>query len=222
MPAQDSSPASDAFPFVGGALCLDFLNTVAEDRDLLTDFASLVRWLTQAGVLPAAEVGEVLEHWGSGRRANHALNEAKTLRENLRAAVRTFSNGKRMPKTTLETINRQLACSSARAELVESADGRIGKRFRLQWRQTEDLLAPVAESVADLFTGADRSLIHQCAGADCTLFFYDRTKNHRRRWCSVAVCGNRAKVAAFRARQTAIGDRARRQKPCKKAEGASY
>ncbi len=207
MPAQDSSPTSDAFPFVGGVLCLDFLNTVVEDRDLLTDFASLVRWLTQAGVLPVGGAGKVLAHWGAGRRADNALGEARTLRETLRAAVRAFSNGKRVPKTTLETINRQLARSSARAELVESTDGRIGKRFRLQWRQTEDLLAPVVESAADLLTGADRSLIHQCAGAGCTLFFYDRTKNHRRRWCSVAVCGNRAKVAAFRARRTATGDR---------------
>ena len=201
MPAQGSSPVSTSFPFVGGGLCLDFLNTVVEGRDLLTDFTSLVRWLTKAGVLPAAEAGEVLEHWGTGRRANRALGEARTLREDLRAAARAFASGKRVPKATLETINRQLARSSARAELVESADGRLDKRFRLQWRQTEDLLAPVAESAADLLTGADRSLIHQCAGTGCTLFFYDRTKNHRRRWCSVAVCGNRAKVAAFRARQ---------------------
>ena len=201
MPAQSSPPVFVSFPFVGGVLCLDFLNTVVEGRDLLTDFTGLVRWLTEAGVLPPGEVGEVLEHWGTGRLANRALSETRALRETLRAAVRAFSNGKRVPKETLETINRQLACSSARAELVMSADGRIGKHFRLQWRQTEDLLAPVVESAADLLTGADRSLIHQCAGAGCTLFFYDRTKNHRRRWCSVAVCGNRAKVAAFRARQ---------------------
>ncbi len=201
MPAQDSSPVSVPFPFVGGVLCLDFLNTVVEGRDLLTDFASLVRWLTQAGVLPSGEADKVLEHWGTGRRAHRALGEARTLRETLQAAVRAFANGKRVPKAALETINRQLACSSARAELVQGADGRIGKRFRLQWRQTEDLLAPVVESAADLLTGADHSLIHQCAGTGCTLLFYDRTKNHRRRWCSVAVCGNRAKVAAFRARQ---------------------
>ena len=201
MLAQGSSPVSVPFSFVGGVLCLDFLNTVVEGRDLLTGFTSLVRWLTEAGVLPATEAGKVLEHWGVGRRANHALGEARALRETLRAAVRAFASGKRVPKATLETINGQLACSSARAELVDSADGRIGKRFRLQWRQTEDLLAPVVESAADLLTGADHALIHQCAGAGCTLFFYDRTKNHRRRWCSTAVCGNRAKVAAFRARQ---------------------
>ena len=201
MPARNSSPVSVPFPFVGGALCLDFLNTVVEGYDLLTDFTSLVRWLTEAGVLPAAEAGKVLEHWDTGRRANRALDEAKSLRETLRVAVCAFSDGKRVPKATLETINRQLACFSARAELVENGDGQIDKRFGLRWQATGDLLAPTVESAADLLTGADRALIHQCAGAGCTLFFYDRTKNHRRRWCSVAVCGNRAKVAAFRARQ---------------------
>ncbi len=202
MPAQNAPFAVPAaFVFVGDVLCLDFLNTVVEGRELLVDFPSLVRWLTEAGVLPAAEVDGVRTHWGTGRRAAATLTEARTLREVLQTVVRAFSSGERVPPAALEALNRQLAQSPAQAELVEDEGGRIGKQFRLQWKETADLLAPMIESAADLLAGADRSLLHQCAGANCTLFFYDRTKNHRRRWCSAAGCGNRAKVAAHRARQ---------------------
>ena len=204
MPVQNAPLAVPApFVFVGDVLCLDFLNTVAEGRELLMDFPGLVRWLMDAGVLPAAQVDGVRTHWSAGRRAAASLAEARILREVLRTAIRAFSHGERIPPASLEVLNRHLAQSPVRAELVEEAGGRISKRFHLQWKETADLLAPVVASAADLLAGADRSLLHRCAGANCTLFFYDRTKNHRRRWCSAAMCGNRAKVAAHRARQKA-------------------
>lgn len=64
----------------------------------------------------------------------------------------------------------------------------------------EAFLAPVAEAVADLMANADFDLVRHCEGEACVLWFYDRTKGHRRRWCTPTGCGNRAKVAAFRAR----------------------
>jgi predicted RNA-binding Zn ribbon-like protein len=54
--------------------------------------------------------------------------------------------------------------------------------------------------MGQLLMQEDLSLVRQCGGEDCTIIFLDRTKSHRRRWCSMAACGNRAKVAAFRAR----------------------
>ena len=65
----------------------------------------------------------------------------------------------------------------------------------------EAVLVPVAEAIAKLLVEGDFDLIRKCESEDCTLWFHDRTKSHQRRWCSMAVCGNRAKVAAFRARQ---------------------
>jgi predicted RNA-binding Zn ribbon-like protein len=67
----------------------------------------------------------------------------------------------------------------------------------------EAALVPVAEAVARLLAEGDFKLVRKCESADCTLWFHDRTKSHHRRWCSMALCGNRAKVAAFRARQKA-------------------
>ena len=62
------------------------------------------------------------------------------------------------------------------------------------------VLLPLADAVGDLVTAADFALVRRCQGTGCTLGFLDRTKSHRRRWCDMAVCGNRAKAAAHRAR----------------------
>jgi predicted RNA-binding Zn ribbon-like protein len=62
-------------------------------------------------------------------------------------------------------------------------------------------LRPIAEAAADLVCSVDFRLIRACEGSPCTLVFLDRTKAHSRRWCRMAVCGNRAKAAAHRARQ---------------------
>ncbi|MGY4285957.1 putative RNA-binding Zn ribbon-like protein [Bradyrhizobium sp. LM2.7] len=39
-----------------------------------------------------------------------------------------------------------------------------------------------------------------CEGHDCTMFFADHTRRRARRWCTMAICGNRAKQAAHRSR----------------------
>jgi predicted RNA-binding Zn ribbon-like protein len=66
-------------------------------------------------------------------------------------------------------------------------------------------LAIFARQIALFLAEANLKYLHRCANTtSCTLYFYDTTKNHRRRWCSVAVCGNRHKVAEFRKRQLKI------------------
>jgi predicted RNA-binding Zn ribbon-like protein len=58
------------------------------------------------------------------------------------------------------------------------------------------LIVPIAEAAADLLCHGDLSLVKKCGNPRCILFFYDTTKNHARRWCSMAGCGNRMKAAA--------------------------
>jgi len=64
------------------------------------------------------------------------------------------------------------------------------------------LLGPVAEAVAQLLVEGNFDLVKQCEHPDCILWFYDRTKAHKRRWCSMALCGNRHKAAQFRKRSS--------------------
>ena len=69
-----------------------------------------------------------------------------------------------------------------------------------RWTAPEQLLQPLAEAIADLVCNEDFRLIRTCEGKACVLLFLDKTKSHARRWCSMALCGNRAKAAAHRAR----------------------
>lgn len=77
--------------------------------------------------------------------------------------------------------------------------------FKVVRRRRHDdaagFLEPIAQAVVRLLTDTQLELVRQCEAHDCTLMFHDKTKSHRRRWCSMAVCGNRMKVAAFRSRK---------------------
>ena len=88
-------------------------------------------------------------------------------------------------------VDARVVLHGARAEGVEAGvDGDV------QLRE--------AREVADDVDFADFDLVRLCEGKACVLWFYDRTKGHRRRWCTSTGCGNRAKVAAFRARASQI------------------
>ena len=85
-------------------------------------------------------------------------------------------------------------------KVTQTREGlRIVDQDRLESVNT--LLALIARAVATLVSEEQPSLVKSCAGASCTLWFLDRTKGHRRIFCSATGCGNRAKVAAFRERQ---------------------
>jgi predicted RNA-binding Zn ribbon-like protein len=97
-------------------------------------------------------------------------------------------------------LNRALSHASRHIELVTSEDG-IAITSRYSTETADSILAPLAEAAADLLMNVDFKLVRKCEDADCVLWFVDRTKSRRRRWCSMALCGNRNKVAAFRRRQ---------------------
>ena len=84
--------------------------------------------------------------------------------------------------------------------MVRTKEG-LERVTRFQMESSDELLAVLASAIGDLLTREDPTLLKSCAGDGCTLWFLDRTKAHRRMFCSAAGCGNRAKVAAFRERQ---------------------
>lgn len=128
--------------------------------------------------------------------------EARALREWLRNFVKQHA-GKPFRQNILkelEPLNRLLAQNEIYFQ-VGTAEGKaLSMQQVRRWEKPEELLAPIAEAIADLLCHADFNLIRRCENEACTLMFYDRTKSHARRWCSMAVCGNRAKAAAHRAR----------------------
>jgi predicted RNA-binding Zn ribbon-like protein len=195
-----ASPTTGPEPLaVADHPALDLLNTVAmvdgEPVDFLQGDGDVVRWLARArgGARGTRFQG----------RPGTLLAAARTLRETIRSLVARRKNGQKAPAVLAEAavLNRFLAEAGSRPELVWDDAGGPRLERRRDSRTPEQLLAPLAESAAELLSAADFDLVRPCAGPGCVLWFYDRTKSHRRRWCSMAVCGNRHKVAAFRQRQ---------------------
>ena len=196
IPLPSTDPASPAF-FIADHLALDFLNSVAGAAEARTEFLAtdghVLNWLEQAGV-PVEQAARALKAAppGSLREAAIALREAG------RTLVARRKAGKHADPAQL---NRLLARGGAYQQLVWKPGGQPQRVAHRYIEAPEDLLLPVAEAMAELLEMGDFDLVRACENPDCTLWFYDRTKSHRRRWCSMSVCGNRMKVAAFRARQ---------------------
>lgn len=189
-------PTKQEFLTLGDHPALDFLNTVVringELVDLLQTDDDVLRWLAHAG-------------WPVDKSAakyhrDMLLEIAIALRLTIQGAIENRKAGK--PYTGI--INGFL--HEARNHLKLVPDGKEGMRLERQWdlKTPEEILGPLIVSAAELLVDGDLSMIKHCENAECVLWFYDRTRAHRRRWCSMATCGTRHKVAAFRQREQDI------------------
>ena len=187
------------FLFIANDRALDFVNTSFTGGDVLTDFAAYVAWLHAASVLSAAEARSAAKFAGTAeaRSAFRALTELRTA---VRHSVEAI-NADRLPsRADLKIVNERLVKPPLQLEIVSSG-GKLLSNNRLTSTKPERLLFFVAAAAQELLTQKDLTAIRQCAGDACTHFFYDASKNRSRRWCSMAGCGNREKVAALRKRQ---------------------
>ena len=103
----------------------------------------------------------------------------------------------------LKPLNQLLGRDEQHGEIVTHASGGAAQfelRVNRRWQSAETLLMPIAEALARLVCEEDFTHVKACEGPRCTLMFADHTRGHVRRWCSMAICGNRAKVAAHRKR----------------------
>ena len=178
--------------FVGDNLALDFINTTygagTNKCEIFLDDESVLRWLIEAGVndVDSATVSH-----------NGLLAAALELRKIAVAMVHSKqSNNWYNPAT----LNRFLSAGSTHALLCWEPTSVPAVKSIRTVNQLLAYLAPVAEALAFLLADPTFDRVKKCECDDCTLLFHDRTKAGRRRWCSMAICGNRMKVAAFRAR----------------------
>ena len=203
--------------FIGDDLALDFLNSIAapwgREIEWLANGTDLVAWLEQAHAVPANVSAHFRAHTGS-RALDAVASQARELREWFRRFVRNHA-GKPLARAALRELaplNELLERDEAYRQIVMARpgdgsenDGEGHRALRWQagrrWRSPEALLLPIAEAMGDLVCQKDFTRVRKCQGPTCTLWFLDVSKGHARRWCSMAVCGNRAKAAAHRARQ---------------------
>jgi predicted RNA-binding Zn ribbon-like protein len=191
------------FLFLGNHLALDFLNTLpvqnGEPAELLPDFSALVRWFKAADLLNAREAATLQQQWGQSTRGRRTVRAMWQLREMLRKEVLAGEKGAAVHSSTAEELNRIMADHPMRTRLKARRTGVPATELWFELRQPEDLFAPLAHSAAMLFAYADRSRLRKCG--HCVLHFLDTSKKGTRRWCSMRLCGNRFKVAAYAARR---------------------
>jgi predicted RNA-binding Zn ribbon-like protein len=184
-------------PLLGGMLCLDFVNTIDPRHrppklEYLGNYDALLDWAVHVGALtaPAARDLAVLasQHPTKARRAHaRAISLREALYQILAPATR--ADHRRAP---LAILNAEFRHSMAAANLEPAPGG-----YRLSWTPTDQLdqmLWPVVRSAADLLISPSLGRVAECDGQGCGWLFVDTSKAGRRRWCSMAICGNRAKA----------------------------
>jgi predicted RNA-binding Zn ribbon-like protein len=193
------------FDLTGGVLCLDFVNTLdnrpsAEPKELLGSYLDLGRFGEDTGILAPGEVDRLfaLSQTLPGE-AERVLRAAIELREAIYAIFWAIVNKKGVPAPALATLNRYAQDAAQHTRLVLS-------QRRFEWRGDESssfdaVLWPIARSAADLLASDRLAFVHACSSKTCQWLFLDTSKNHRRRWCSMKLCGNRTKVRRFYERQ---------------------
>lgn len=194
--------------FVADAMGLDFINSIATPVDTPVDWIAdgdgLLRWLKQAELVPSDVLDELKGRVVTGE-LDKVAGQARDLREWFRGFV-----GKHMgrPLTAralkeIEPLNRLLERDDTFSRVVPHRDHDHGifalERTR-RWRSAESLLLPIGEAMAKVVCEESFADIKACEGPACTLMFADHTRARARRWCSMAICGNRAKQAAHRQR----------------------
>jgi predicted RNA-binding Zn ribbon-like protein len=194
---------------VGDAPGLDFLNSIATPAetpvDWIGDGAGLLNWLEHAKFAPADALQAIREHALPGE-LDKVADQARNLREWFREFVRRHKGrplSAAMDLAQLDPLNRLLERDQSFNRIAASpahGNAPLQLQTRRRWRTPEALLLPIGEALARLVCTEDFSLIKACEGPACTLLFADHTRGHARRWCSMAICGNRAKQAAHRHR----------------------
>ena len=199
---------------------LDFLNSIAVPVDHQVEWlgtgADFLDWLTQTELAPE-EALEVFARTALPGELDAVAAQARALREWFRNFVLQHKGKPLKPSALhdLEPLNRILARDEEFGQII-ARDKRdrthrpknsLTWRIERRWRSPDAFLLPIARAMADLICQEDFTHVKACEGPTCTLLFVDRTRRRSRRWCSMAVCGNRAKQAAYRERSVVVRKR---------------
>lgn len=175
------------FHIVGNNLALDFVNSTM--FELNAD--ELLGWTVAAGLVDDKEANTLRGKW-----SKYPLDSILKFRLFLRQVVTKLAENRELNRADIEAVNRLLREDCGYLELRRTPEG-FAKGFKVDLSDPGKVLVPIMESFVDLLCYGNLDFLRTCENPDCMLFFFDTTKSHQRRWCSMAVCGNRAKAAKF-------------------------
>ena len=194
----------DGYLFVGNQLALDFLNTrpILESgpRELLPNAAALERWLIASGIVTSKQNKALVRAWRDSPRAATLVKKLVAFRERLRTAILRIEAGTLPGDAFLAELDTLLKEHPERTRLRKNGSKLMLEKF-CEPRKPEDVWAPIAAATAELLAEAETFRIRKCESESCVVHFYDTSKKGSRRWCSMNICGNRLKVAAYQRRQ---------------------
>lgn len=193
--------------FLADHPALDFVNTRLPLKngawDALDTRESFAEWLLASQISGGAESAAKLRSLPP-EDANKVMEEARRLRETLRSVLQAAEKPLTPEQQSAALTPLAVHINAILAEAPQQQS--LQTEERLEWQQAyrfqtaRGLLAPLAHAIGEILMTPDPSRVRACEGADCVLWFLDLSKGNRRRWCSMALCGNRAKVAAHRSR----------------------
>lgn len=184
----------------GGLLCLDFVNSV-DDRtqanliEFYHTYDELLAWAIHAGAIEpdlAQALGILAEH--DPQTAAQVYEASRAIREELHALFVAAERGEEVDSAFFVAFNTALSHALGHAQIVPTGEG-YGWHWTQQASHPAGVLWPVLRSAADLLTGPDLYRVKSCPR--CGWLFLDTSKNRSRRWCSMEICGNRAKAERF-------------------------
>lgn len=192
------------FELIADNVALDFVNTldnrVTEPKELLASYNDLLHFAEDTGVLRHSLVDKLIERsYVAKERAQDVLLRAREMREAMHEVFRAILEKKPVPPAALARVNAEAQSAAAHMSVVQEKQG-------FEWRYDDFgsfdvVMWPIARAAVDLLTSDQLQYVRSCSAKTCDWFFLDTSKNHHRRWCDMKVCGNRAKVRRFYARQ---------------------
>jgi predicted RNA-binding Zn ribbon-like protein len=202
--SREANEWIDGFLFVANRPILDLLNTKPALADgpteLLPDVRALERWLIASGMVTSLKTKTIVRSWRHSTESTAFLKQLIAFRERLREAVTRIESGSSPADPFLAEVNSLLLQYPLHSSL-HKRDEKVIRETSFEPRKPANLWAPIIHATADLLVETESSRIRKCES--CVVHFFDTSKKGSRRWCSMNICGNKLKVAAYQRRKRA-------------------
>jgi predicted RNA-binding Zn ribbon-like protein len=199
---SDSIRTLENLELVGGALCLDFVNTINSrvnpEHDYLVQYSDLVGWVNKMGILSAAQGTQLQKHAKQNvEEAENVLQTARTLRELLYRVFSNAAKGTEPNKKDMETFIASYGEAISHGQFIKE-DNHYTSTWKVD-QASDAVLWPIIYSAGELLLSRELGQVKECPG--CGWLFLDTSKNQSRRWCSMNTCGARDKMRRYHKRQ---------------------